>query len=567
MKFENLGLAEGLVRAVHAQGYHTPTKIQAAAIGPVLEGRDVLGCAQTGTGKTAAFALPTLHRLSQVECKVNGRGRKIRALVLSPTRELALQICESFQVYGQHTGLKHTVVYGGVNQNPQTRALNAGVDILVATPGRLVDLMQQGFVDLAKVEVLILDEADRMLDMGFLPDLKRIVDKVPKQRQTLFFSATMAPEIRKIANAWLKDPVNVEVTPVASTVDAIEQSVVFVEKRQKLALLTHYLRETPWTRALVFTRTKHGADKVARGLVKAGIQADSIHGNKTQVARQRALARFKQPKPLVLVATDIAARGLDIDQISHVVNFDLPNDAEGYVHRIGRTGRAGATGAAISFCDRDERAQLQAIQRLTKQTIAVGEKPANLPAAPPQDDRPQHDGGNKPGRSRGPAGRSRGPQGPGGQRSGGRAAGGQGSSGRGSNGQGRGSQSGGGGKRGGSGRPRPARRPDGNSTEPVVHSRRTESAAPRVLRVRRQAERPTSRAAAIARQLRKTAAPRKTSVRRISKQGHASSVALFSFCYRCTRAPPPNLLVLGESPAIWIGRRRQPARAIIMPTT
>jgi ATP-dependent RNA helicase RhlE len=287
----------------------------------------------------------------------------------------------------------------------------------------------------------------------------------------------MAPEIRKVADAWLKDPVNIEVTPVASTVDTIEQSVVFIEKRQKLALLTHYLRETPWTRALVFTRTKHGADKVARGLVKAGIQADSIHGNKTQVARQRALARFKQPKPLVLVATDIAARGLDIDQISHVVNFDLPNDAEGYVHRIGRTGRAGATGAAISFCDRDERAQLQAIQRLTKQTIAIGEKPASLPAAPPQEDRPPREGGNKPGRSRGPAGRSRGPQGPGGQSRGGEGSGGQRSGGQRSGGQGRGSQSGGGGKRGSSGRPRPARRPDGNSTEPAVHSRRTETAA------------------------------------------------------------------------------------------
>ena len=442
MKFENLGLAEELVRAVHAQGYHTPTKIQAAAIGPVLAGRDVLGCAQTGTGKTAAFALPTLHRLSQVECKVNGRGRKIRALVLSPTRELALQILESFQVYGRHTGLRHTVVYGGVNQNPQTRALNAGVDILVATPGRLVDLMQQGFIDLAKVEVLILDEADRMLDMGFLPDLRRIVDKVPKQRQTLFFSATMAPEIRKVADAWLKDPVNVEVTPVASTVEAIEQSVVFVEKRQKLALLTHWLNETPWTRALVFTRTKHGADKVARGLAKAGIAADAIHGNKTQTARQRALARFKQPKPLVLVATDIAARGLDIDQISHVVNFDLPNDAEGYVHRIGRTGRAGATGTAISFCASDERDQLQAIQRLTRQKIAVGQKPANLPEAPAHEGRPESDRPRS-GHARGPAGRSRGPQGPGGQSRSGRT------------GQGRPSSGGGqGGKRGG----RPGRR-------------------------------------------------------------------------------------------------------------
>jgi ATP-dependent RNA helicase RhlE len=384
MKFEDLGLAESLVRAVHAQGYHTPTKIQAAAITPILAGRDVLGCAQTGTGKTAAFALPTLHRLSQVECKVNGRGRKIRTLVLSPTRELALQICESFQVYGKHTNLRHTVVYGGVGQGPQVRALNAGVDILVATPGRLCDLMQQGFIDLSKVEVLILDEADRMLDMGFLPDLRRIVDRVPKQRQTLLFSATMAPEIRKVANAWLTDPVDVEVTPAASTVVEIEQSVVFVEKRQKLTLLTHWLQETPWTRTLVFTRTKHGADKVAKGLIKAGIQADSIHGNKSQMARQRALVRFKLPKPLVLVATDIAARGLDIDQISHVVNFDLPDDPESYVHRIGRTGRAGATGKAISLCDREERSQLQAIQRLTRQTLTVGQRPKTMPAPSPE---------------------------------------------------------------------------------------------------------------------------------------------------------------------------------------
>ncbi len=507
MKFENLGLAEGLVRAVHAQGYHTPTKIQAAAIGPVLAGRDVLGCAQTGTGKTAAFALPTLHRLSQVECKVNGRGRKIRALVLSPTRELALQILESFQVYGRHTGLRHTVVYGGVNQNPQTRALNAGVDILVATPGRLVDLMQQGFIDLAKVEVLILDEADRMLDMGFLPDLRRIVDKVPKQRQTLFFSATMAPEIRKVADAWLKDPVNVEVTPVASTVEAIEQSVVFVEKRQKLALLTHWLNETPWTRALVFTRTKHGADKVARGLAKAGIAADAIHGNKTQTARQRALARFKQPKPLVLVATDIAARGLDIDQISHVVNFDLPNDAEGYVHRIGRTGRAGATGTAISFCASDERDQLQAIQRLTRQKIAVGQKPANLPEAPAHEGRAESDRPRS-GHARGPAGRSRGPQGPGGQSRSGRTGQGRPSQGRPSAGGGQG------GKRGG--RPgRPGRRRTATrrnrlpSRAGAANPRGPRRVAPRV----RPPVPPASRAAAIARRCSQSPGGQKSNLR------------------------------------------------------
>jgi ATP-dependent RNA helicase RhlE len=382
MKFEDLGLAEPLLRAVAAQGYPATTKIQAAAIPRVLEGHDVLGCAQTGTGKTAAFALPTLQRLSRVACPVNGRGRKIRTLVLAPTRELAQQICESFRAYGRYTTVRQAAIYGGVGQSPQVRALNQGVDVLIATPGRLLDLMQQGYADLSHVEVLILDEADRMLDMGFIHDLRRIVQKVPRQRQTLLFSATLPPAIRDLAEQWLIEPVDVRVTPATVTVAAIRQSVFFVDQKQKLKLLTHWLRETPWTRTLVFTRTKHGADRVAKSLAKAGIQADAFHGNKSQSARQRVLLRFKAPQPLVLVATDIAARGLDIDDVSHVVNFDLPIDADSYIHRIGRTGRAGAAGVAISFCDHGERSALQAIQRLTRQTLAVEERPAAMAAEP-----------------------------------------------------------------------------------------------------------------------------------------------------------------------------------------
>ena len=383
MKFEELGLAEPLLRAVGTQGYTIATPIQVAAIGPILQGRDLLGCAQTGTGKTAAFALPTLQRLSRVESTVNGRGRKIRTLVLAPTRELALQIRDSFQAYGRYTAMRSAVVYGGVGQSPQVRALNGGIDILIATPGRLLDLMQQGYVDLSRVEVLILDEADRMLDMGFIHDLRRIVDKVPRKRQTLLFSATLPADIRVLADQWLHDPIDVRVGPKSVTVEQIRQSVFFVDRSQKLRLLTHWLRQTAWTRTLVFTRTKHGADKVAKSLLQAGIQADAFHGNKSQSARQRVLLRFKAPQPLVLVATDIAARGLDIDQVSHVINFDLPVDAESYVHRIGRTGRAGAAGVAVSFCDHDERPTLQAIQRLTRQTLAVEQQPAGMPAATP----------------------------------------------------------------------------------------------------------------------------------------------------------------------------------------
>jgi ATP-dependent RNA helicase RhlE len=388
MKFEDLGLAEPLLRAVRALGYETTTKIQAAAIPPIMEGRDVLGCAQTGTGKTAAFALPTLQRLGRKECRINGRGRKIRVLVLAPTRELALQICESFQAYGRHTPVRQAAIYGGVGQSPQVRALNGGVDVLIATPGRLLDLMQQGFVDLSHVEVLILDEADRMLDMGFIHDLRRIVERVPRRRQTLLFSATLPSSIRTLADEWLTDPLDVRVAPASTTLDTIRQSVFFVDQKQKLQLLTHWLRETTWTRTLVFTRTKHGADKVAKSLAKAGIQADAFHSNKSQSARQRVLLRFKAPQPLVLVATDIAARGLDIDDVSHVVNFDLPVDAENYVHRIGRTGRAGATGVAVSFCDHGERSNLQTIQRITRQTLTVENGPPSMTVEPAKGLRP-----------------------------------------------------------------------------------------------------------------------------------------------------------------------------------
>jgi ATP-dependent RNA helicase RhlE len=381
MKFEELGLAETLLRAVRGEGYSTPTKIQVAAIPAVLEGRDVLGCAQTGTGKTAAFALPTLQRLGRTTSQ-NGGRRKIRTLVLAPTRELVIQIGESFHTYGRFTGLRRTVVYGGVGQHPQVRALQAGVDVLVATPGRLLDLMQQGHIDLSHVEILILDEADRMLDMGFIHDLRRIVAKVPARRQTLLFSATMPSAIRQLADQWLTQPVDVQVNPEARTVDAIRQSVLFVDQANKIRLLTHWLQNTDWIRALVFTRTKHRADKVSKLLRKAGIEADAFHADKSQSARQRTLARFKSPDPIVLIATDIAARGLDIDLVSHVINFDMPVEAENYVHRIGRTGRAGADGVALSFCDVSEREMLRSIQKLTRQTLAVEAVPKGLPAAP-----------------------------------------------------------------------------------------------------------------------------------------------------------------------------------------
>ena len=363
-----------------ADGYITPTKIQAASIPAILEGRNLLGCAQTGTGKTAAFALPTLQRLSGTPAQ--GGRRKIRALVLAPTRELACQIGESFCDYGRHTGLRTAVVYGGVGQHPQVRALQAGIDVLVATPGRLLDLMQQGHVDLGHVTVLVLDEANRMLDMGFIHDLRRIVAKVPARRQTLLFSATMPPAIRQLANQWLQNPMDVRVNPVAPAAETVRQSVIFVEQANKIRVLTHWLGTNAWTRTLVFTRTKRRADKVAKLLCKAGIAADAFHADKSQAARQRTLAQFKSPRPAVLVATDIAARGLDIDMVSHVINFDLPAEAENYVHRIGRTGRAGADGVAVSFCDQAESPALKAIEHLTRKRLAIDAVPAGLPKAP-----------------------------------------------------------------------------------------------------------------------------------------------------------------------------------------
>lgn len=382
--FEDLKLIEPLLRAIRSEGYTQPTPIQVQAIPHVLAGRDLLGCAQTGTGKTAAFALPILQ---QLVAKVHSGQRRpyIRVLVLSPTRELASQIGESFTVYGRHTGLRQTTIFGGVGQNPQTQALYRGVDILVATPGRLLDLMAQGLVRLDHLEIFVLDEADRMLDMGFIHDVRRVVTALPKQRQTLFFSATMPSDIQELADNILTNPIRVEVSPVASTVETTEQRVYFVEKNDKPALLQHLLRDSSVTRALVFTRTKHGADRVVKQLRRVPtIGAEAIHGNKSQSARERALANFKAGTTRVLVATDIAARGIDVESISHVINYDLPNIPETYVHRIGRTGRAGEAGIAFSFCDTEERAYLVDIERLIRMRVPVAsDYPYSSPVAPP----------------------------------------------------------------------------------------------------------------------------------------------------------------------------------------
>jgi ATP-dependent RNA helicase RhlE len=445
MKFETLDLAPALIRAVQAKGYELATPIQADAIPPILAGRDVVGCAQTGTGKTAAFALPTLQRiLASVEqsrnaasatelqpralpggrpeapatssqspgnprpeagAAMNGRNqnrsnrnrpssnpaarRKTRCLVLAPTRELASQIAASFAAYGQFTALRHAVLYGGVSQSPQVKALQHGVDILIATPGRLLDLMNQRHVDLAHVEVLILDEADQMLDMGFLPDLRRIMARVPKQRQTLMFSATMPDAIRKLAQEWLAKPVSLQIAPVGEPAAKVDQSVYFVEKASKGRLLQAWLESTAAGRTLVFARTKHGADKIVKHLMKSKIHAAAIHGNKSQNQRERTLQQFKSNRPPVLIATDIAARGLDIKDITHVVNFDLPEAPETYVHRIGRTGRAGAAGVAVSFCSAEEVKHLRCIERLTRRRIEVGQGHEQLTAAEPAQPAPQ----------------------------------------------------------------------------------------------------------------------------------------------------------------------------------
>lgn len=370
MNFEKLNIITPILRALNTEGYTVPTLIQEQAIPVILEGRDLLGCAQTGTGKTAAFAIPILQNLYKE--KSNEKGpRRIKALVLTPTRELALQIGERLFAYGRYTGLRHTVVFGGVSAVSQKNALRAGVDILVATPGRLLDLMEQKYIRLDHVKRFVLDEADRMLDMGFSPDVKRIIAKLPVERQTMLFSATMLPEIAKLVNAILKNPVKVEVTPVSSTVATIEQAVYFVDQKDKTSLLIQLLSNMSIDSALVFTRTKHGADKVAKALARVRINAQAIHGNKSQAARQLALNDFKLKRTRVLVATDIAARGIDVRELSHVINFDLPNVPETYVHRIGRTGRAGLGGTAVSFCDRQEKEFLRDIQTLISKRIPV----------------------------------------------------------------------------------------------------------------------------------------------------------------------------------------------------
>jgi ATP-dependent RNA helicase RhlE len=376
--FKALGLSDVLLRAVHGAGYSEPTPIQAQAIPPALEGRDVLGCARTGTGKTAAFVLPTLARWLAFQADA-GRpapnARKIHTLVLAPTRELAAQIGESISTYGKQTGVRHCVIFGGVSQNRQTDELRKGVDIVVATPGRLCDLIDQRLVRLGEIHTLVLDEFDRMLDQGFLPAIKRVLKELPVQRQTLLFSATMPPELESIVKRIVRDPVRVMVSKTSSTPDQIEQAVCFIEQPEKRYMLEHLLRRGGIARAVVFTRTKHGANRVAEHLTRAGIDAEAIHGNKSQNARERALGRFRTGDLHVLVATDLASRGIDIDDISHVINYDIPVDPESYVHRIGRTARAGRSGSAITFCTREDRPTLTRIERLTGQPIAVIEAP------------------------------------------------------------------------------------------------------------------------------------------------------------------------------------------------
>lgn len=372
MSFEKLKLIQPILKALQTEGYTIPTPIQEQSIPIILQGQDLLGCAQTGTGKTAAFAIPILQLLDAGRTVEKGR-KPIRSLILTPTRELAIQIGESFHSYGKHTGLKHTVIFGGVSQGAQTSALHNGVDILIATPGRLLDLMNQKFVNLSQLKIFVLDEADRMLDMGFIHDVKKVIAAIPQKRQTLFFSATMPPEIQKLANSILVNPIKVEVTPASTTAETIQQSIYFVDKGDKKHLLTHILSDKKIETALVFTRTKHGADKVVKDLLKAGITAEAIHGNKSQNARQRALTNFKSRETRILVATDIAARGIDIDELTHVINYELPNIPETYVHRIGRTGRAGASGIAFSFCDDEEKEYLQDIYKLISIAIPVVE--------------------------------------------------------------------------------------------------------------------------------------------------------------------------------------------------
>lgn len=370
MNFEKLNIITPILKALNTEGHTIPTPIQEQAIPIILAGKDLVGCAQTGTGKTAAFAVPLLQILYKEMANVRG-PREIKALILTPTRELAVQIGESLSAYERYTGIRHTVVFGGVSQYPQTNALRMGVDILVATPGRLLDLVNQKYIRLNHVKMFVLDEADRMLDMGFSHDMKKIIALLPVKRQTLLFSATMPTEITKLVDDILTKPVKVEATPVSSTVDTIKQTVYFVDKKDKTALLIQLLKNRSIDSALVFTRTKHGADRVVKALAKASITAQAIHGDKSQGARMLALNNFKLKRTRVLIATDIASRGIDVRELSHVINFDLPNVPETYVHRIGRTGRAGMGGTAVSFCDREEKEYLRDIQTLISKKIPI----------------------------------------------------------------------------------------------------------------------------------------------------------------------------------------------------
>jgi len=369
MSFQSLNIIDPILEAIKEEGYTIPTPIQEQSIPIILQGTDLLGCAQTGTGKTAAFAIPILQLLS--ENRENTKKRKIRSLIVTPTRELAIQIGESFKAYGRHTGLNCTVIFGGVNQNKQIASLKGGPEIVVATPGRLLDLMNQGYISLRNVEIFVLDEADRMLDMGFIHDIKRLIQVLPQNRQSLFFSATMPPAIVKLAGTILDKPRKVSVNPESLTVDIINQKIYFVDKGNKNALLVDILKDKNIKSALVFTRTKYGADKVARFISKQSIKAEAIHGDKSQNARQRALTNFKEQTTRVLVATDIAARGIDIEELEYVINYEIPNIPETYVHRIGRTGRAGAKGTAVSFCDATEKEYLKDIEKLISKSIPV----------------------------------------------------------------------------------------------------------------------------------------------------------------------------------------------------
>lgn len=373
MLFTDLAIIKPILDALHDEGYSKPTPIQQQAIPHILQTSDLLGCAQTGTGKTAAFAIPILQLLAKPISMASRGQRPIRALILTPTRELAIQIQESFNAYGKNLRLKNQVIFGGVNQGPQVTELKKGIDILVATPGRLLDLISQGYIQLKDIEIFVLDEADRMLDMGFVHDVKRIITKIPAKRQTLFFSATMPQEIQSLANSILHNPVKVEVAPVSSTADTIDQSLYYVAKENKRSLLAFILSDKNIETALVFTRTKHGADKVVKDLVRIGIRAEAIHGNKSQNARQRALNNFKNRETRILVATDIAARGIDVDELTHVINYELPNVPETYVHRIGRTGRAGLSGTSYSFCSEEETEELRDIHKLIGKQIPVQE--------------------------------------------------------------------------------------------------------------------------------------------------------------------------------------------------